>query len=662
MEKQEKRERFADRVRRRLGIWKENTAGFFRRQSANEKLDDWRKLGGWCLLAYLVDAVITLLFLTTVKKWSFGSGLLMFFCVPVYALAYTAPGALFTLLAAAAMTKFRRVRLIVAGAVGTLFFGATQLLLLADFGLLKNFGYHFNSFVWNLLKTPGGFASMGLRGNTITLLAAVIALVFALNGIVTYFAIFFRNGKAALRLYRAFRGGRKFVLILLAVVFGFAGATVFAWNFYMKYPLPLRASKCIPAFRRVTMNNFFKQLGIREPTRSELMMRVPANIDNYPAYPIRRSAERRKYNVVWLVCESWRADMLDPGIMPRTWRFAEEHGIRFARNYSGGNNTRMGVFSMFYGLYGSYWFPFLDVRRGPELIDWMIADGYDIRCFTSAKFSYPEFDHTVFSNLPDSSLHSDDNGVTYTRDIRNTKLLLDFIGGDHGGRPFMAFMFFESPHYPYEFPDENAVFKPFVGKVDYLELGPSHATEIKNRYKNCCRTLDGFLGQVFDMLEERMMLDDTIVIVVGDHGEEIFEHGKQGHGQNFSDVQTRTPLIIHLPGEAPRVYRGMSSHLDIPAMLAPYFGVENPASDFSHGINLLGPGAPRRRYTVITQYEESFFTGEKYKMQLPLDEFGSITAHAYDANDRELPDTDVVYGEYAKELMEVLQDLARFIR
>lgn len=661
MEQQEKRERFMDLVWRRLRTWKENLGAFFERRSADETLDDWRKLGGYCLLAYLVDVVITLLFLTTVKKWSFGAGMLMFFAVPLYAFVYTVPGMLPTLLAAAATTKFRRARLIVSAIVGAFFFGATQLLLLADYGLLKNFGYHFNSFVWNLLRTPGGFASMGLRGNTIALLATVIALVFVLNVVAAYFVLLFKGGAAARWLYRPFRKKRKFALLAAAGVLCVVTASAFAWDFYMKHPLPLRASKCIPAFRRVTMNTFFKRLGIREPSRSELMMRVPANIDNYPAHPIRRRADRKKYNVVWLVCESWRWDMLDPGIMPRTCDFAAKRGIRFERNYSGGNNTRMGVFSMFYGLYGSYWFPFLDVRRGALLIDWMIEDGYDIRCITSAKFSYPEFDHTVFARLPDGSLYSDDEGVTYERDTRNIGRLLDFISAERGKRPFFAFMFFESPHYPYEFPPENAVFKPFVEKVDYLELGPSYAPEVKNRYRNCCRTLDGFLGQVFDALEKQKLLDDTIVIVIGDHGEEIFEHGTQGHGQNFSDVQTRTPLIIHLPGEAPRVYRGMSSHLDIPAMLAPYFGVENPASDFSNGQNLFAPGA-RRVYTVITQYEESFFTGEKYKMPLPLDEFGSITARAYDANDRELPDTDVVYKEYSKELMEIRQDLTRFIR
>lgn len=637
-------------------------AELLRRFSADRKFDNWRKLGGYCLLAYLIDLVITLFFMTAVNRWSFGAGVLMFFGVPIYALAYTAPGAVLTLIAAGALARSRRAQPVVAGIVGALCFAATQLLLLADLGLLRNFGYHFNSFVWNLLTTPGGFRSMGVRDNTILPLSGVIAAVFVLNLVLMYFVIFFRGGAAALLLYRPFKTWRKFALIAAATAFGFATATIFAWDFYMKYPEPLRASNCIPAFRRVTMNEFFARLGFREPTRDELMMRRPFNIENYPQHPIRRRADRRKYNVVWLVCESWRADMLDPKIMPETWKFAEKHGIRFTNNFSGGNNTRMGVFSMFYGLYGSYWFPFLDTHRGPLFMDWIVEDGYDVKCITSAKFSYPEFDQTVFARIPSKDLHSDDDGLTYERDVRNTGLLLDFIRRDRGSKPFMAFMFFESPHYPFEFPDENAVFKPFIDKVDYMQLGPDRAAELKNRYRNCCRTLDGFLGQVFAALEEKKLLDDTVVIVVGDHGEEFFEHGCQGHGQNFSNVQTRTSLVIALPGEKPRVYTGMSSHLDIVAMLAPYFGVENPAGDFSHGINLLAPDSPKRRYTVIAQFDDSFFTAEKYKMPLPLDEFGAITARAYDAEDREVPDPGAVYREYQQELTQVLRDLNRFIK
>ena len=408
---------------------------------------------------------------------------------------------------------------------------------------------------------------------------------------------------------------------------------------------------------------FYKKLGFKEPKRQELLMRTTKNASiRYPQTAIRRVPNRKRFNVVWLCCESWRADMLNPEVMPKTFGFAQKYGIRFTDNRSGGNGTRQGLFSMFYGLYGNYWHPFLSARQGSLLVDWMLEDNYDIQCFTSAKFTYPEFDQTVFAKLPADRLHSFDEAMTYERDIRNTKLIIDFITADHQGRPFMTFMFFESPHHPYEFPPENARFKPFSEKLDYLKLSPDQAENIKNRYRNSCFTLDGFLHQVCSVLEEKKMLDNTIVVIVGDHGEEFFEHGKLGHNSTFSNEQIRTPLVLHLPGKAPAVYGRMSSHVDIVAMLAPYFGVENPPADFSLGKNLLAPDAPERKYSVIAGWSTLFFAGDKYKMLLPVNSVDAITGTLYDAQDRRLPDRQVFFRECRDELVEVQRDLRRFLK
>jgi len=624
--------------------------------------DFWRSWGGYYVPVFLVTTVCTALFFTEVREWNGATLLLMLATLPVYAFFYTLPGAVLSALAGAACCRTRAAKT-VAAAVAGVCSAATTLLLLADLGLYHHFGFHFNLFVWNLLTTPGGFASMGLRSDTIVPLALAIVLALGGHFALVYFMIFFRGGALGRRFYCVFRGWRKYVWPVAVLLLLVGSCTLYAWHHFMKHSVPLLAAERFPAYQRTTMRDIFRGLGYREPRREELLLRRPgsASID-YPKSPIRRAADRKRYNVVWLTCESWRADMLDPEIMPRAWEFAAKHGIRFLDHRSGGNGTRQGMFSMFYGLYGNYWHPFLAARQGALIIDWMLEDNYDIRCITSAKFTYPEFDQTIFSKLPAGALHSFDRADTYKRDIRNTKLLTDFIGGDHGGRPFMAFMFFESPHYPYEFPKENACFKPFADRVDYLELGPAQAELIKNRYRNSCRTLDGFLHQVFTLLEERKLLDDTIVVLLGDHGEEFFEHGRLGHNSDFSNEQIRTPLVLHLPGKNSGTYAGMSSHVDVVAMLAPYFGVENPASDFSLGKDLLSPEAPVRKYSVIAGWRDIFFAGEKYKMLLPVNSYEAITMTLFDAQDRRLPDTQRFFRECRDELAEVQREMRRFLK
>jgi membrane-anchored protein YejM (alkaline phosphatase superfamily) len=53
----------------------------------------------------------------------------------------------------------------------------------------------------------------------------------------------------------------------------------------------------------------------------------------------------------------------------------------------GGNGTRMALFSMFYGLYGPYWFDFLNTRRSPVLMDVLQQQKYQMSMYTSARFS-----------------------------------------------------------------------------------------------------------------------------------------------------------------------------------------------------------------------------------------------------------------------------------
>lgn len=624
---------------------------------------DLKVWGGYFSVMYAVSALCTALFFLEVREWSPATWLLLLTALPVYAFFYIAPGMLVSLLVGGIARACGRSTY-AAVLVGGVFSSLTQLLILADFGLFRNFGFHFNLFVWNLLTTSGGFASMGLRSDTVIPLALAAVLSLAANLWAAWFLCLRRDGAAALACYRvALRSWRKYALVALIAVVGVFNATAYAWNHFVKEPIPLLAMERIPAYQRTTMRNIFRSLGYKEPKRETLLMRGSrsGSID-YPKAPIVRDPGRKKYNVVWLACESWRADMLNPEIMPNACEFAQKHGIDFRRHYSGGNGTRQGLFAMFYGLYGSYWHPFLASRTGAVLIDWMLEDGYDFGCFTSAKFSYPEFDQTIFSKLPAEVLHSDDRGVTYTRDIRNVRKLIDFITRERGKRPFMAFMFFESPHYPYEFPKKTARFKDYAEQANYLDLDAEQVRRIKNRYLNSCATLDGFLGEVFAALERRGLLDDTIVVLIGDHGEEFMEHGRLGHNSNFSNEQTMTPLVLHLPGGKPGVYTGMSAHHDVPAMLAPYFGVKNPSRDFTLGKDLLSAEAPRRHYTVIAGWSAIFFTGEKYKMLLPLNSSEAVTARLYDAQDRELPDTQRFFRECRDELVEVQRDLRRFMK
>ena len=162
------------------------------------------------------------------------------------------------------------------------------------------------------------------------------------------------------------------------------------------------------------------------------------------------------------------------------------------------------------------------------------------------------------------------------------------------------------------------------------------------------------------MEKEKDLMKNTIVVVVGDHGEEYFEHNYLGHSSSFVNEQTKTTLILYYPGIKPGEYTSMSSHLDIVPMLAKLFGVRNDPKDYSCGFDLLAGKAAKRRYSLIANWSEVFFAGEKYKSIIPQDAFSFAKQVITDGNDRPLSDVKPFYQEYGRDLMEVQRDLTRF--
>lgn len=64
--------------------------------------------------------------------------------------------------------------------------------------------------------------------------------------------------------------------------------------------------------------------------------------------------------------------------------------------------------------------------------------------------------------------------------------------------------------------------------------------------------VDRELGRLFAELRRRDLWDDTLVVVVADHGEALGEHGERFHGTLLYDATVRVPLLVKWPGRGPR--------------------------------------------------------------------------------------------------------------
>jgi len=78
-------------------------------------------------------------------------------------------------------------------------------------------------------------------------------------------------------------------------------------------------------------------------------------------------------------------------------------------------------------------------------------------------------------------------------------------------------------------------------------LGPEinfGAAEEFNRYLNSLHQTDRLLGQILRWLDSQAVLDSTLVVVVGDHGEAFGQHGQWIHASHLYEENIRVPLLL----------------------------------------------------------------------------------------------------------------------
>lgn len=77
--------------------------------------------------------------------------------------------------------------------------------------------------------------------------------------------------------------------------------------------------------------------------------------------------------------------------------------------------------------------------------------------------------------------------------------------------------------------------------------GKDEVEYVRRLYRGELRVVDTALGELLETLRAAERLDDAIVVVMGVHGEEFFEHGGAGHGYTLYEESIRVPLLIRAP-------------------------------------------------------------------------------------------------------------------
>lgn len=172
---------------------------------------------------------------------------------------------------------------------------------------------------------------------------------------------------------------------------------------------------------------------------------------------------------------------------------------------------------------------------------------------------------------------------------------LRWFAADRDERPVFFWLHLMDPHLPYRWRplpgDDTEPVLPdsdlfdgnrFMGLHALRAMTPEPSAEIlagvTALYDREVRYADAWIGELLDYLRRSGRLDNTVVIVVADHGEEFFEHGGYEHGHSLLPEVAAVPLIVRLPdgrGAGRRIDRDVSI-VDIVPTLCREMGWRSP--------------------------------------------------------------------------------------
>ena len=438
--------------------------------------------------------------------------------------------------------------------------------------------FHINGFVLDMLFSEGAGDIFQFNASIyIKLFAALLFLIIAATGVRRACSIVVGRWNYAAVLPAS-------LLLVAALLFSNG---YHAYAAVVKTTSVIRSAPIVPYYFPLTANRFLHKIGVvsKETLTTTGLGSKGASGLNYPAKELIVEPDTASKNIVMIVIDSWNSRTWGAEVFPNIWNFSSRCTY-YSDHLSSSNGTTGSTFGMFFGLPTYFRSDIEAAGTQPLLVEQMLASGYDVKAFSSATLVYPPFARLLFANVPDLRIESKGKTV-YERDCEITNEFISYINEREGNRPFYSLLFYDLAH-GYELPaDKLTRFTPTWKFADYLALNnDTDPTPFWNLYRNCLFQIDSLVGRVINSLEEKKLLDNTVIVITGDHGQEFNENKKNfwGHNSNYSPVQLRVPLLYFDAARAAAVRRYRTTHYDIaPTLLKNVLGVQNDTRDLGIG-------------------------------------------------------------------------------
>ncbi|MCT7946562.1 DUF3413 domain-containing protein [Shewanella septentrionalis] len=294
---------------------------------------------------------------------------------------------------------------------------------------------------------------------------------------------------------------------------------------------------------------------------------------NYPEQPLTCQADT-KINVLMITIDSLRADMVDGKSMPFLQQYTENNQS-YTQHFSGGNQFRTGMFSLLYGLQGSYGDARIFNSTSPLMTRSFQQAGYELGLFLpetnlnlrSSQAMFNDF-NPVIAKETNGSADADLHTVASFNEWHSIQ-----------NKPWFALVNLKAP--------EN--FDTPVGflGIETVKANPDLMPAQKvlfNQYRQSLYFVD---QQLKAMLAN--VPNDTLVIITGVNGK-MFTSNSDEANRNLSPQSVKVPLVIHWPNTGASKVKYRTSHYGIaPTLMTHVLGCTNNTTDYSAGRSLLQP-------------------------------------------------------------------------
>lgn len=264
---------------------------------------------------------------------------------------------------------------------------------------------------------------------------------------------------------------------------------------------------------------------------------------------------RTKPNVLVVLIDTLRADHLgymgyERDTSPFIDSFAAEN-LNFSRAISSASWTPPAVASLFSGNYAAV-HGHMPLRSQTEygkrftrldkdfitLAESFKAAGYDTGAISAnpivgERYGLSQGFDLFVSPGRESADRVNERAKKYLTDLRSKE------------KPFFLYLHYMEPHDPYEPPAPYDTM--FTGTLKAREY-PAEQSELINKYDGEIRFVDEKIKELFSWLKKNDLYDETVVLLLADHGEQFLERGYQGHADRTYSEEIHIPFILKVGG------------------------------------------------------------------------------------------------------------------